>query len=52
MTHVHALAADIERLFDLPAEQAAAEAATVERAIAMLDRGEIRVAEPDGEGGD
>ena len=49
MTQVNVLAADITRLYELPAEQAAAEADTVERAIAMLDRGEIRVAEPDGD---
>ena len=39
MTQTETLAADIARLYELPAEQAAAEADTVERAIALLDAG-------------
>jgi len=50
VTQTDTLAADIERLYELPAAQAAAEAATVGRAIALLDSGTIRVAEPDGDG--
>jgi 2,3,4,5-tetrahydropyridine-2-carboxylate N-succinyltransferase len=50
VTQTETLAADIERLYEVPAERAAAEADTVERAIALLDRGAIRVAEPDGDG--
>jgi len=50
VTQTETLAADIVRLFELPAAQAAAEADTVERAIALLDAGAIRVAEPDGDG--
>ncbi len=46
MTQTETLAADIERLYELTAQQAAVEADTVARAIAMLDGGEIRVAEP------
>jgi len=50
VTQTETLAADIARLYELPAEQAAAEADTVDRAIALLDAGVIRVAEPDGDG--
>jgi 2,3,4,5-tetrahydropyridine-2-carboxylate N-succinyltransferase len=48
VTNIDALAADIERLYALPAEQAAAESELVEQAIALLDSGQVRVAEPRG----
>lgn len=51
MTDPTALAALIDRLYELPAEQAAAEGRdAVEEAVRMLDAGELRVAEP-GAGG-
>lgn len=45
MSSIESLSADIERLFEASAEDAAREAETVARAIALLDAGEIRVAE-------
>jgi 2,3,4,5-tetrahydropyridine-2-carboxylate N-succinyltransferase len=42
---VEALAQEIDRLWDLSAEEAAAGIATVDEAIRLLDRGEARVAE-------
>jgi 2,3,4,5-tetrahydropyridine-2,6-dicarboxylate N-succinyltransferase len=41
----------IEMLFDAPADELAAGADAVEEAIALLDAGELRAAEPDDEGG-
>ena len=46
MTTLDTLAADIDRLFELPADAAAREADRVHEAIALLDRGEIRVCQP------
>jgi len=46
VTTFEALAADMDRLYELSADAAAAEAGRVHEAIALLDRGEIRVAEP------
>jgi 2,3,4,5-tetrahydropyridine-2,6-dicarboxylate N-succinyltransferase len=40
-----ALAREIDRLWEVPREQAADDAAAVDEAIALLDRGELRVAE-------
>jgi len=50
VTDIPALAARIDALFELPAEDAAAGRDDVEEAIRMLDAGEVRVAEqhPDG----
>jgi 2,3,4,5-tetrahydropyridine-2-carboxylate N-succinyltransferase len=46
-TDVPALAAEVERLFDAPAEALDADAAAlVERVLALLDEGALRVAEP------
>jgi 2,3,4,5-tetrahydropyridine-2-carboxylate N-succinyltransferase len=45
------LEARIETLFDGPAEEVAAGADAVEEAIDLLDAGELRTAEPDGDGG-
>jgi 2,3,4,5-tetrahydropyridine-2,6-dicarboxylate N-succinyltransferase len=50
VTRIDALAADIDRLFELSADEAAAEADLVHEAIALLDRGAVRVAEPAGDG--
>jgi len=51
VTQTATLAADIERLYELPAERAAAEGRDlVEEAVRLLDAGEVRVAEP-GPGG-
>jgi len=50
---VSELPARIDALFDGPAEALRAPEAlgAVEEAVALLDRGEVRVAEPDGDGG-
>jgi 2,3,4,5-tetrahydropyridine-2-carboxylate N-succinyltransferase len=48
VTFLATLAADIDRLFEVPADEAAREANRVHEAIALLDRGEVRVAEPFG----
>lgn len=50
MSDTTGLAAEIDRLFELPAEEAAAGRDAVEEAVRMLDAGELRVAEPQGEG--
>jgi 2,3,4,5-tetrahydropyridine-2,6-dicarboxylate N-succinyltransferase len=44
------LAREIERLWDAPAEEAAHGIAAVEEVVRLLDEGEVRVAEPDGDG--
>jgi 2,3,4,5-tetrahydropyridine-2-carboxylate N-succinyltransferase len=44
------LAREIERLWEAPPEEAVHGAAAVEEAVRMLDEGEARVAEPDGDG--
>jgi 2,3,4,5-tetrahydropyridine-2,6-dicarboxylate N-succinyltransferase len=50
-TSTATLAADIERLYELPAADAAAQGRDlVEEAVRMLDAGEVRVAEPSGDG--
>ena len=46
MSDTTGLAAEIDRLFELPAEEAAAGRDAVEEAVRMLDAGELRVAEP------
>ena len=51
MTDTATLAADIDRLYEMPAAEAAAEGRDlVEEAIRLLDAGEVRVAEPGGGG--
>jgi 2,3,4,5-tetrahydropyridine-2-carboxylate N-succinyltransferase len=50
VTDVDALAAEIDRLFELPPEEAALAGAQVDEAIRLLDRGEVRVAEKTAEG--
>ncbi len=50
MTNIDALSADINRLYELPADRAAAEADLIEHAIALLDTGRIRVSEPSSAG--
>ena len=45
MTDIVALAREIDRLWELPAEAAARAADAVAEAIGLLDRGEVRVAE-------
>jgi 2,3,4,5-tetrahydropyridine-2-carboxylate N-succinyltransferase len=49
VTSIDALSADIERLYELPAAQAAGEADVIERAIRLLDTGQVRVSEPRGD---
>jgi 2,3,4,5-tetrahydropyridine-2-carboxylate N-succinyltransferase len=44
------LARQIDRLYELPAEEAAREQDAVDEAVRLLDRGELRVAEPRGDG--
>ena len=49
MTDLTDLAAEIERLWQLPAEEAAAGVAAVDEAVDLLDRGVVRCAERDGD---
>ena len=51
MSDVHDLAERIERSWKAHADGDPLDAEAVETAIGLLDRGEIRVAEPDGDGG-
>jgi 2,3,4,5-tetrahydropyridine-2-carboxylate N-succinyltransferase len=51
VSDVHDLAERIERSWKAQADGEALDAEAVETAIGLLDRGEIRVAEPDGDGG-
>lgn len=50
MTGTTGLAQEIERLYELPAEEAARGFEAVDEALRLLDRGEVRVAEPAGDG--
>lgn len=50
MTSIDALAQEIERLYELSADEAAQNADVVSDAIARLDAGQIRVVEPTAEG--
>jgi len=50
VTDVETLAREIERLYELPAAEAARGGAEVDEAIRLLDRGEVRVAEKTAEG--
>src|SRR4029077_5939057 len=51
VSDVHDLAERIERSWKAQADGEALDAEAVETAIGLLNRGEIRVAEPDGDGG-
>jgi 2,3,4,5-tetrahydropyridine-2-carboxylate N-succinyltransferase len=46
VTDIAALAREIDRLYELPAAEAAAGAEAVEEAVRLLDAGRVRVAEP------
>jgi 2,3,4,5-tetrahydropyridine-2-carboxylate N-succinyltransferase len=50
VTDTTALAREIDRLYELPAEEAAREQEAIDEAVRLLDRGEARVAEPGADG--